>query len=109
MTMATTATLTHGRSQGDEYGLSAIAEHNATGPEQFPPYAEDSKGLGIYVSTALLSFSRILTDRTVARWVCSSLPRWPLVSSEPANSKPERRRPHQEWAYDQEIRLAVQH
>jgi len=53
MTMATTATLIHGRSQGDEYGLSAIAEHNATGTEQFPPYAEDGKGLGIYVSTAL--------------------------------------------------------
>jgi hypothetical protein len=50
--MATTATLTHGRSQGDEYGLSAIAEHNATGTEQFPPYVEDDKGLGIYVSTA---------------------------------------------------------
>ena len=107
--MATTATLTHGRSQGDEYGLSAIAEHNATGPEQFPPYVEDGKGLGIYVSTALLSISRTLTDRTIARWVCSSLPRWSFVPPKPANSKPERRCPHQEWAYDQEIRFAFQH
>jgi len=51
MTMASTTTVTHGRSQGDEYGLAAIAEHNASGTEQFPPYAEDAKGLGIYVST----------------------------------------------------------
>jgi hypothetical protein len=89
MTIATTATLTHGRSQADEYGLSAIAEHNATGTEQFPTYAEDGKGLGIYVSIALLSISRTLTDRTVARWVCSSLPRWPCVPPKPANSKPK--------------------
>jgi hypothetical protein len=87
--MATTATLTHGRSQGDEYGLLAIAEHNATGTEQFPPFAEDGKGLGIYVSTALLKISRLLTDLPVARWVCPSLPRWPFVPPKPANSKPK--------------------
>jgi hypothetical protein len=87
--MATTATLTHGRSQADEYGLSAIAEHNTTGTEQFPTYAEDGKGLGIYVSNALLSISSALTDRTVARWVCSSLPRWSFVPPKPANSKPK--------------------
>ena len=51
MTMASTTTITHGRSHGDEYGLAAIAEHNASGTEQFPPYTEDAKGLGIYVST----------------------------------------------------------
>ena len=107
--MATTATLTHGRSQGDEYGLSAIAEHNATGTEQFPPYAEDGKGLGIYVSTALLVTSRLLTDITIARWVCSSLPRWSCVPPKSTDTKPERWCLHQEWAYDQEIRLAVQH
>ena len=58
MTMASTTTVTHGRSQGDEYGLAAIAEHNASGTEQFPPYAEDAKGLGIYVSTALSATSK---------------------------------------------------
>jgi hypothetical protein len=50
MTMASTTTVTHGRSRGDDYGLAAIAEHNASGTEQFPPYTEDAKGLGIYVS-----------------------------------------------------------
>lgn len=109
MTMATITTLTHGRSQGDEYGLSAIAEHNSTGTEQFPPYVEDGKGLGIYVSTALFAILRLLTDRSVARRVCSSLPRWPFVPPKSANSQSERRRPHQKWAYDQENRLTVQH
>ena len=48
--MTSTTTVTYGRSHGDEYGLAAIAEHNASGTEQFPPYTEDAKGLGIYVS-----------------------------------------------------------
>lgn len=47
--MASTSTVLHGR---EDYGLSAIVEHNASGTEQFPPYAEDAKGLGIYVSPA---------------------------------------------------------
>jgi hypothetical protein len=51
MTMASNATVTHGRAHVDEYGLAAIAEHNVSGTEQFPPYVEDAKGLGIYVST----------------------------------------------------------
>jgi len=53
MTMGSTTTVSHGRSHGDEYGLAAIAEHNASGTEQFPPYSEDTKGLGINVSTGL--------------------------------------------------------
>lgn len=33
----------------DDYGLHAIAKHNAaTSTEEFPPYQEDAKGLGIY-------------------------------------------------------------
>lgn len=33
----------------DDYGLDAIAQHNA-GVEQFPPSQEDVKDLGFYVS-----------------------------------------------------------
>lgn len=47
MTLASTSTVTRGR---DDYGLSAIVEHNSGGTEQFPPYTEDAKGLRTYVS-----------------------------------------------------------
>lgn len=47
--MTVTSTITQGPSPEDDYGLNAIAEHNA-GTEQFPTYQEDTKGLGIYVS-----------------------------------------------------------
>lgn len=44
--------MTQGPSPDDEYGLDAIAQHNAIhSTEQFPPYEEDAKGLGIYVSS----------------------------------------------------------
>ncbi|KAK6442937.1 hypothetical protein LTR95_000815 [Oleoguttula sp. CCFEE 5521] len=32
----------------EDYGLSAIAEHNAQGIERFPPYEDQEKGLGIF-------------------------------------------------------------
>lgn len=51
--MPSTTMVTRGHSHGDEFGLAAIAEHNATGTEQFPSYNEEAKGLGIYVSTDL--------------------------------------------------------
>lgn len=54
MTMASTETVTQGRGSGDDYGLGAIAEHNAAGTEQFPQHTEhSSKGLGILVSALL--------------------------------------------------------
>ena len=47
--MAATTIVTQGSSPKEDYGLDAIAKHNAaTATEQFPPYREDAKGLGIY-------------------------------------------------------------
>lgn len=38
----------------DDFGLDAVAQHNAaTSIEQFPEYHEDAKGLGIYVSSVI--------------------------------------------------------
>lgn len=56
----TSAAMAHhqGRSPQDDYGLDAIAKHNAqASTEQFPPYHEDPKGLGIYVSPSSSLFS----------------------------------------------------
>ena len=41
-----------GLSHEENFGLDAVAQHNAAvaSTEQFPQYHEDSKGLGIYVS-----------------------------------------------------------
>jgi len=64
--MASTTTVAHGRSHGDEYGLAAIAEHNASGTEQFPPYAEDAKGLGFHVSTEPQPSLKLTTDHITA-------------------------------------------
>lgn len=49
---------------GEDYGLDAIAQHNAaTSTEEFPPYQEDAKGLGIYVSSFLtLQLLEVLTS-----------------------------------------------
>lgn len=50
-TMTSTAVVTQGPSPEDDYGLEAVAQHNAAiSTEQFPEYQEDTKGLGIYVS-----------------------------------------------------------
>ena len=49
----------------EDYGLDAVARHNAaTSTEQFPEYQENSKGLGIYVSSRsiLRQRSRTLTE-----------------------------------------------
>ena len=47
--MAASTTVTQGPSPEEDYGLDVIAKHNAaTSTEQFPPYQEDVKGLGIY-------------------------------------------------------------
>jgi hypothetical protein len=49
--MTSTAVVTQGPSPEDDYGLEAVAQHNAaTSTVQFPEYQEDAKGLGIYVS-----------------------------------------------------------
>ena len=49
--MTSAAVITQGPSPEDDYGLDAIAQHNAaTSTEHFPEYQEDAKGLGIYVS-----------------------------------------------------------
>jgi hypothetical protein len=51
--MTSTAGVTQGPSPEDDYGLEAVAQHNAViSTEQFPEYREDSKGLGIYVSSS---------------------------------------------------------
>ena len=50
--MTSAAVVTQGPSPEDDYGLDAVAAHNAAAPtEQFPEYHEDAKGLGIYAST----------------------------------------------------------
>ena len=107
--MASTTTITHGRSHGDEYGLAAIAEHNASSTEQFPPYTEDAKGLGIYVSIGPQQTLKPPTDHITARWVHSSLPRRPQLRAKSANTQSKRWRPHQERPHDQKNRLAFQH
>ena len=49
--MNSTTIVTQGPSPDEDYGLDAVAKHNAqTSTEQFPAYHEDAKGLGIYVS-----------------------------------------------------------
>lgn len=42
-----------GSTPEDDYGLSAVAQHNVISVEPFSPYEEDAKGLGIYVSLLL--------------------------------------------------------
>lgn len=59
--MTSTSTVTQGPSPADDYGLAAVAEHNA-GTEQFPSY-NDSKGLGIYVSSRSAVNHVTSTDR----------------------------------------------
>jgi hypothetical protein len=107
--MAPTTTVTHGRSHADGYGLTAIAEHNAA--EQFPPYAEDTKRLGIHVSISCrLSIPTLCTDSPAApRWVRSSLPGQPRLCAKPTNTKPERWRSYEKRSHNQENRLAIQH
>lgn len=49
--MTSIAVVTQGPSPEDDYGLEAVAQHNAAvSTEQFPEYQEGAKGLGIYVS-----------------------------------------------------------
>ena len=70
--MASTITATQGPSPADDYGLAAVAEHNA-GTEQFPPY-NDSKGLGIYVSSSSYHEEcniRLTFARTMATTLCT--------------------------------------
>lgn len=94
MTMASTTTVAHGRSRGDEYGLAAIAEHNASGTEQFPAYTEDAKGLGIYVSASPQLILKLCTDYFAARRIRSSLPGQPRLCTKPTDTKSKRWRPH---------------
>jgi hypothetical protein len=59
--MTATASVTQGPSTGEDYGLDLVAQHNAvTSTEQFPPYEEHAKGLGVYVSTPFVGLSCIL-------------------------------------------------
>ncbi|KAK3669504.1 hypothetical protein LTR78_010605 [Recurvomyces mirabilis] len=48
--MTSTTVIQHGPSPEDDFGLEAIAQHNAAvvSTEQFPPYQDDGKGLGIH-------------------------------------------------------------
>lgn len=50
--MTSTQVVHQGPSPEDDYGLDAIAQHNAAvaSTEHFPAYHDDAKGLGIYVS-----------------------------------------------------------
>lgn len=66
--MNSTATVRQGPSPEEDYGLDAIAKHNAaTSTERFPSYQEDTKGLGIYVSRPhpilVLTCTYLLTAR----------------------------------------------
>lgn len=47
--MSSTTIVHHGQSP-DDYGLDAVARHNAQASTEFPDFAGDAKGLGIYVS-----------------------------------------------------------
>lgn len=54
--MTSTAVVTQGPSPEDDYGLDAIAQHNATtSAEHLLDYQPDAKGLGIYVSIGNVS------------------------------------------------------
>ncbi|KAK5123196.1 hypothetical protein LTR85_003395 [Meristemomyces frigidus] len=48
--MTSTRVIHQGPSPEEDYGLDAVAQHNAavTSTEQFPVYQDDAKGLGIY-------------------------------------------------------------
>jgi hypothetical protein len=56
-TMASTTVVHQGHSHEEDYGLDAVAQHNAavTSTERFSGYGDDAKGLGIYVSTPIQS------------------------------------------------------
>ncbi|GAB7365528.1 hypothetical protein MBLNU230_g6601t1 [Neophaeotheca triangularis] len=45
--MTPTTVAHHGSATAEDYGLDAVAKHNA-GVDQFPPYQEDAKDLGFY-------------------------------------------------------------
>ncbi len=50
-------TFTQGPSPVDDFGLDAVQRHNAAiSTEDFQPYHDEVKGLGIYVSFASVSF-----------------------------------------------------
>lgn len=67
--MAAEAADTQGRSLEDEFGLEAIRQHNALlSTEAFPPYEEDTKGLGIFVSSCMQDRSMIhVTNQQLER------------------------------------------
>ena len=53
--MAPNTFAAHGSPLDDDYGLSAVAQHNAaTSNGHYSPYHEDSRGLGIFVSIPTL-------------------------------------------------------
>jgi hypothetical protein len=59
----TSTTIVHHGPPPDDYGLDAVAKHNAaTSIEQFPPNDEEAKGLGIYVSNVAVYRPRTYTD-----------------------------------------------
>ena len=61
--MSSATVVTQGPSPEEDYGLDAVAQHNAaTSIEQFPSYQEDAKGLGIYVSRSANGIVRCNTD-----------------------------------------------
>lgn len=52
--MPSTTIIRQGPPPEEDFGLDAVAQHNAavTSTEQFPVYQADAKGLGIYVSAS---------------------------------------------------------
>jgi hypothetical protein len=63
--MSSTTIVHHGHP--DDYGLDAVARHNAQASTEFPEFPEDVKGLGIYVSRTLKSNDeRVLTHHPAA-------------------------------------------
>lgn len=51
--MSSTTIVHHGQAP-DDYGLDAVARHNAQASTEHPDYKEDAKGLGIFVSKSLM-------------------------------------------------------
>ncbi|WPG99749.1 Hypothetical protein R9X50_00256800 [Acrodontium crateriforme] len=57
-----------GPSSGEDYGLDAVAQHNAVATtEKFPLYQEDAKGLGIYEGYISSDAIRTRSGRSAAR------------------------------------------
>jgi len=59
--MSSTTIVHHGQAP-DDYGLDAVARHNAQASTEHSDYKEDAKGLGIFVSKSLMKGMMISTN-----------------------------------------------